>query len=409
MTDCFISDTIHGNEFPIFSSNPDMHPLIYLDNAATTHKPRCVIDALLQYYSFENANVHRGLHRLSQTASIKYESARLKAGKFLGAGTTHEIIFTSGTTSAINLVAHGLSGFFVRAGDEVLITQLEHHSNIIPWQMLCRATSATLRVVPILESGDLDLDNFHRLLNERTKLVAMTHVSNVLGTCNPVRELCAAAHDQGALTLVDGAQSTAHAPINLQDMDTDFYVCSAHKMYGPTGIGLLCGRKDLLERMEPYQTGSGMVESVTFEKATWREVPAKFEAGTPPIAGAIGLAAALEYLDTIGIKNIALHEEQLLTYAIRALGTVNGLKIIGNPASRVGVISFTMDCAHPHDIAQLLDNEGIAIRSGHHCAQPLMYFYNVPATARVSLGIYNTQQDIDMLINALQKVRKVFA
>ncbi|MCK5862839.1 MAG: cysteine desulfurase [Candidatus Hydrogenedentes bacterium] len=396
------------NDFPILGKKIHGTPLIYLDNAATTQKPQCVIDALVRFYSEENSNVHRGLHYLSQVATEHYEAARKRVTSFLGADDTYSTIFTSGVTEAINLAAHGLGTLLLKPKDEILITQMEHHSNIIPWQLLCEKTGAQLRIIPISDAGELLMEEFERLLNARTKIVAVTHVSNVLGTVNPIREICSKAKEQGAISLIDGAQSAAHLNINIQDIGADFFVCSAHKMYGPTGIGVLCGPAELLNRMSPYQSGSGMVESVTFEKTSFRTVPDKFEAGTPHIAGAIGLTAALDYLSDTGMDAIESHEQQLLAYGTKVLTSVEGLRIIGNAKKKTGVLSFTLENVHPHDIAQLLDNDGIAIRSGHHCAQPLMQFYHVPATARASLGIYNSKQDIDSLVNALHTVREVF-
>lgn len=397
------------NDFPILRIPIQGKLPVYLDNAATTQKPQCVIDALVNFYTCQNANVHRGLHYLSQKASESYDAARKTVREFLGAAPGYETVFTSGATASINLVAHGFGHTFIHADDEILITQMEHHSNIVPWQLLCRATGAKLRVVPITESGELVMAAFDRLLNERTKIVAVTHVSNVLGTVNPVRDICSKAKSQGAVCLVDGAQSAAHLKIDLQEMGADFFCCSGHKMYGPTGIGVLCGRTELLEAMCPYQTGSGMITTVTFDETTFRNAPEKFEAGTPHIAGAAGLAAAIAYIEGVGMDTIAKHEQDLLQYASEALATIEGLTIRGTATHKSGVISFTMDCAHPHDIAQVLDHGGVAIRSGHHCAQPLMQFYGIPATARASFGLYNTKQDIDTLVQGLHHVRKVFA
>lgn len=393
-------------DFPLLLTNRNF---VYFDNAATTQKPQCVIDAITSFYSKDNANIHRGFHSLSQAASNSYELARLRIKRFLGANNEHEIIFTAGTTASLNLLAHSLGKMLVTSGDNILTTQMEHHSNIIPWRTLCDVTGASLNVIPITASGDFVMRAVEDNLDSKTKIVAITHVSNVLGTQNPIKSICTMAQAHGAVTVIDGAQSAAHLTINIEDIGADFYACSAHKMYGPTGLGILCGRKSLLESMPPYQSGGGMVESVTDDNISWREIPAKFEAGTPHIAGAVGLSAAIDYLNKIGMDTIAAHEHALISYASEALATVEGLHILGNPKERTGVISFTMDCAHPHDIAQILDNEGVAIRSGHHCAQPLMQFYNIPATARISFGIYNTKQDIDILINALQQVRKVFA
>ncbi|HDP35113.1 MAG TPA: cysteine desulfurase [Candidatus Hydrogenedentes bacterium] len=396
------------NDFPILKQQIRGRPLTYLDNASTTQKPQCVIDAIADYYASENANVHRGIHRLSGAATKRYESARSRLGSFLGANSGYGIVFTRSATEGINLVAHSLGRALLRSGDEVLVTQLEHHSNIVPWQLLCEAAGAKLRVVPINESGELIMGEFDRLLNERTRIVAVAHVSNALGTINPVSEICRKACRQNAATLVDGAQSAAHTAIRLADMGADFFVCSGHKMYGPTGVGVLCGRSEMFERMTPYQSGSDMVHSVTFEKTTFAPPPHKFEAGTPHIAGAFGLCAAVDYLDGIGMEAVERHERELLAYGTQSLAAIPGLRIIGNAKQKAGILSFVMDGAHPHDIAQLLDNEGIAIRSGHLCAQPTMAFFGVPALARVSFGLYNTISEIDALVGALQKVRKTF-
>ena len=396
-------------DFPILAARIHDKPLAYLDNAATTQKPQCVIDAITRYYAAENANIHRGIHTLSEISTEKYETVRRGVCAFLGADARYEAVFVRGATEAINLVAHGLQRVRVKAGDEILVTGMEHHANIVPWQLLCEAANATLRVVPLNEAGELNLDEFERLLNERTAVVAVTHVSNVLGTINPVHDICAKARAQGAVSLIDGAQSAPHAPIDVATMGADFFVCSGHKMYGPTGIGIVCGNKEWLERMPPYQGGGGAIQSVTFEKTTFADAPHRFEAGTPHIAGVIGLGAALTYLSSIGMDAIVAHEQEVLTSATDALSEIEGLTIIGNALKKAAILSFTMDGIHPHDIAQLLNNEGIAIRAGHHCAQPLMTSYGIHATARVSFAAYNTADEIDVLTSALRAVREVFA
>ncbi len=395
-------------DFPILSTRVRGKPLAYLDNAATTQKPQCVIDAVSRYYSSENANVHRGVHYLSQKATERYEAARHRINAFIGANAACETIFTRGATEGINLVAHSFGRDWVRSGDEILLTHLEHHSNIVPWQLLCEEKGARIRVVPIDDDGNLIMDEFDRLLNERTRMVAATHVSNVLGTITPVREICRKAREQGAASLIDGAQSAPHLLVDMQDIGADFFVCSGHKMYGPTGVGLLYGRVERLERMRPYQGGGDMILSVTFEKTTFAPLPHKFEAGTPHIEGVVGLGAAVEYLESIGMDRIACHEAELLEYGERRLSAVDGLRLLGAAKHKAGVLSFTLDGVHPHDIGQILDGEGVAIRSGHHCAQPVMDRFGLSAAARASLGLYNTRDDIDALVEALHKVREVF-
>ena len=396
-------------DFPILS-----HPvrngkkLVYLDNAATSQKPQCVIDAISRYYSRDNANVHRGVHHLSQRATDLYEEARQKINRFLGTVVGCETIFTRGATEAINLVAHGFGRGFVNAGDEVLISHMEHHSNIVPWQMLCEARGATLRVIPINDDGELIMEEFERLLNGRTKMVAVTHVSNALGTVNPVSEICRKAREAGAKVLIDGAQSAPHMPIDMKAIGADFFVAAGHKMYGPTGVGVLYGRAELLDRMPPWQGGGDMILSVTFEKTTYAHIPARFEAGTPPIAEVIGLGEAADYLTRLGMETVARHERDLMVYCTEQLRQVPGVTIIGNAKEKAGSVSFTMDCAHPHDIGQILDDEGVAIRAGHHCAQPVMQRYGLAATARASFGLYNTRAEIDALIAGLHKVREIF-
>jgi len=396
-------------EFPILDTRVNGYPLTYLDNAATTQKPRAVIDAIHRYYTQENANIHRGVHHLSQVATARHEEARRTAAAFLGATVECEIVFTRGATEAINLVAQSYGRTHVGPGDEVLITHMEHHSNLVPWQALCRETGATLRVVPIDDDGNLIMDEFDRLLNERTKIVAVVHVSNALGTVNPVREIARKAHAQRAAVLVDGAQSAPHMPINVREIGCDFFACSGHKMYGPTGIGVLYGRGELLEAMPPYQLGGDMILSVSFEKTLYNHLPHRFEAGTPHIEGAIGLGAAIGFLKTVGMEAIEAYERELLDYGTNVLRSVPGLRLMGQAREKAGVLAFTMESAHPHDIGEILNSRGIAIRAGHHCAQPVMQRYGVPATARASLAFYNTREELDALVEALHEVNRIFA
>jgi len=396
-------------DFPILDVRIGSKPLVYFDNAATTHKPQVVIDAIQRFYMLQNANIHRGVHYLSQQATDAYEQARAKVARFLGAGSPDEIVFVRGATEAVNLVAASWGGKFLRAGDEIVITAMEHHANIVPWQLLAERTGAVVRVAPITDDGELDLPQFHALLGRKTRLVAFAHVSNALGTINPVRELIAAARAVGATVLVDGAQSAPHLPVDVQELGCDFFVCSGHKIYGPTGIGVLWGRREILESMPPYQGGGDMIEKVTFEKTTFKEPPSRFEAGTPHIAGGIGLGAAVDYLDRIGRERIAAHEDEIASYAVEKLSQVEGLRIVGRPRHRAGAVSFVMDDVHPHDIGTILDSNGIAIRAGHHCAQPLMQRLGLAATARASFGLYNTRSEVDVLVAGLAKVRAMFA
>jgi cysteine desulfurase / selenocysteine lyase len=396
------------SEFPILRRKINGHPLVYLDNAATTQKPQSVIDAIIRYYCEGNSNVHRGVHTLSQEATDQFEAAREKVRRFLGAAVPCEIIFTRGATEAINLVAHSYGNEFIGEGDEVLITHMEHHSNILPWQMLCERKGATLKVAPIHDDGSVDMEAFEKLLNERTKMVAVVQISNALGTVNPVRRMAGLAHGVGAKILVDGAQSTPHTLIKVDDLDCDFFVCSGHKMYGPTGIGVLYGRAALLDKMPPYQSGGDMILSVTFEKTVFNYLPHKFEAGTPHIEGVIGLAAAIDYLNALGMERVAAYEKKLLAYGTALLESIPGIRLVGTAKEKAGVLSFTMDQAHPHDIGQILDDNGVAVRAGHHCAQPVMQRFGVAATSRASLGLYNTIEDLDRLGSALQEVNKVF-
>jgi cysteine desulfurase/selenocysteine lyase len=395
-------------DFPILSRSIRGRKLVYLDNAATTQKPQVVIDRLVRYYTEENSNVHRGVHYLSEVATADYEAARTTVKKFINARDEKEIVFTRGTTEAINLVAQSWGRVNVREGDEILITAIEHHSNIVPWQLLCEEKKARLRVAPVDDDGDIILDELARLLTPRTRLVAVGHASNALGTINPVAEIIAMAHANGSLVLVDGAQGVPHMSIDVQGLDCDFYAFSGHKVYAPTGTGALYGKESILDAMPPWQGGGDMILSVSFEKTTFNALPYKFEAGTPNIEGVIGLAAALDYVSLAGIENIAAHEHDLLTYATGRLREVDGLRIIGTAKRKAAVISFTLEGVHPHDIGTILDREGVAIRTGHHCAQPLMMRFNIPATSRASFAMYNTRAEADALITGLHKVIEVF-
>ncbi|UVE15990.1 cysteine desulfurase [Pseudomonas sp. LS44] len=394
--------------FPILAETIYGKPLIYLDSAATSQKPQAVIDAMSRFFLKENANVHRGVHYLSVRATEEYEKARAKVQRFLNAEHVEEIVFVRGTTEAVNLVAQTLGKTQVHAGDEVLISAMEHHSNIVPWQMLCEQTGAHLRVAPIDDAGELLLDELERLIGPRTRLVAVAHVSNVLGTINPIQRIVELAHARGARVLVDGAQAAPHLRLDVRALGCDFYALSGHKMYGPTGVGVLYGRRELLEAMPPYQGGGDMILSVSFEKTLYNKPPYRFEAGTPNMAGAIGLGAAIDFLGELGAEAIAAHEQAVLSYAQQALAAVPGLRLIGTAPEKVGVLSFVLDGIHPHDIGTVLDREGVAIRTGHHCAQPLMQRFGLVATARASLGCYSTEQDIDALVAGLAKVRELF-
>ena len=395
-------------DFPILHQKVHGHPLVYLDNAATTQKPRQVIDAITRYYERDNANIHRGVHALSQRATDDYENARKTVQDFLGAGDPREIIFVRSTTEAINLVAQTYGRKSLKPGDEVLITAMEHHSNIVPWQMICDEKQAKLRVAPINEAGEVILEDFDRLLTSKTKLVAVAHLSNALGTINPVRRIVEMAHAKNIPVLVDGAQAVARLPVNVRELDCDFYAFSGHKIYGPTGIGALYGKLALLEAMPPYQGGGDMISSVAFERTVYNKVPHKFEAGTPDISGPIGLKAALDYVARLGIENIEQHENELLQYATKRVSALPGIKLIGIARDKAGVLSFVMEGIHPHDIGTILDEQGIAIRTGHHCAQPVMERYGIPATARASFGLYNTKEEIDALVSGIKKVQEVF-
>jgi cysteine desulfurase/selenocysteine lyase len=395
-------------EFPILSEKVYGKPLIYLDSAATSQKPQRVIDAVSRFFLKENASVHRGVHLLAERATEEYEGARAKVQRFLNAEHAHEVIFVRGTTEAVNLVAQTYGRAHVGEGDEVLITAMEHHSNIVPWQMLCEEKHAQLRVAPINDAGELLLEGLESLLGPKTKLVAVTHVSNALGTINPIRRIVEMAHSRGARVLVDGAQAAPHLEVDVQALGCDFYAFSGHKMYGPTGIGVLYGKSELLEEMPPYQGGGDMILSVSFEKTVYNKPPCKFEAGTPNIAGAIGLAAAVDFLAGLDHDALVAHEHDLLVYGTGALSEVRGLRLLGTARSKVSVISFVLDDVHPHDVGTILDREGVAIRTGHHCAQPLMNRLGVAATARASLACYSRREDIDALVAGLGKVREVF-
>jgi len=396
-------------DFPILSAIVrDGRPLVYLDNAATSQKPRQVIDAISRFYTSENANIHRGLHYLSERATAAYDTARGKVARFLGAGSPSEIVFTRGTTEAINLVAQSWGRSNLRPGDEVLVAGMEHHANLVPWQVVCEQTGARFRAVPITDRGELDLDAFDRLLTDRTRLFAVGHVSNALGTVNPVRALAARAHARGALVLVDGAQSAPHLAIDVSDLGCDFFACSGHKLFGPTGIGVLYGRGPLLDGMPPWQTGGDMIERVTLERATWAQPPARFEAATPPIAEAIGLAAAIDYVEAVGIGAIGEWESGLLARATELIGALPRVRLVGTAPEKACVLSFVLEGIHPHDVGTVLDDEGVAVRAGHHCAQPVMQRFGIPATVRASFAFYNTPDEIDVMVRAVERARKVF-
>ncbi len=396
-------------DFPILNQEVYGHPLVYLDNAATTQKPQCVMDTLKHYYEHDNANIHRGVHSLSERATADYEATRETIRAFFNAASTKEVIFTRGTTESINLVASSWGSANIGKDDEILITHMEHHSNIVPWQMLCARTGAKLRVIPMNEAGELDMDAFTSLLSERTKLLGVVHMSNALGTMNPIAEMIEQAHAVGAKVLVDGAQAAAHIPTDVQALDIDFYVTSAHKMYGPTGVGVLIAKEALLHAMPPYQGGGDMILMVTFEKTQYNDLPHKFEAGTPNIAGVIGFGAALQYIQSIGFDAIVRREKVLLAYATNQAEAFAGLRMIGTADEKACVLSFVLDGVHPHDLGTILDREGVAIRAGHHCAMPVMQFYQVPATARASFSMYNTEAEVDALFAALAKARDMFA
>lgn len=396
-------------QFPILHQEVHGKPLVFLDNAASSQKPRLVMEAETECYSRYYANIHRGVHALSERSTFAYERARGKARMFLNARSHKEIIFTRGTTEGINLVAASFGRSRLKAGDEVLITHMEHHSNIVPWQLLCEQTGAALKVVPINDAGELLLDEYRRLLSDRTRLVAVTHLSNALGTINPVREMIRLAHEREVPVLVDGAQAVPHIPVDVQALDCDFYVFSGHKVYGPSGIGVLYGKEQLLESMPPWQGGGDMIRRVSFEGTEYADLPAKFEAGTPNIAGAIGLGEALDWTTQIGLETIAAHEHDLLVYATERLSEIPGVRVVGTARHKASVLSFTLEGVHPHDIGTILDQEGVAVRAGHHCAQPVMQRYRIPATARASFAVYNTREEADALAAAVLKVKELFA
>ncbi len=396
-------------DFPILGLKVKDKPLIFLDNAASSQMPQAVIDRWVKYRSAQHANIHRAVHYLSETATAEYEKARLKIQAFINAKESRECIFTSGTTDGINLVAQGYGRKFFKAGDEIILTTLEHHSNIVPWQMVAEEKGAKIRVVPINDRGELQLEDYRKLFNANTRFVAMTHVSNALGTITPVREMIAIAHEHGVPVLVDGAQAAPHLKVDVQDLDCDFYVFSGHKLCGPTGIGVLYGKAALLEKMQPFKGGGDMILSVTFEKTTYAPIPAKFEAGTPPIGEAITLGAAIDYLTAIGIDRIAAHETDLLDYATDQLNRMPGVRLIGTAEKKAAVLSFALDGVHPHDVGSLLNDDGVAIRTGHHCAQPVMQRFKVPATSRASFAFYNTMDEVDALVASIGRVQKLFA
>lgn len=396
-------------DFPILRQQIRGKRLVYLDNAATSQKPQAVIDAVTRFYTVENANIHRGVHYLSEQATVAYDQVRERTARFLNAPSSREVIFTRGTTDGINLVAQSYARTFLKTGDEILITGMEHHSNIVPWQMVCEQTGAVLRAAPITDVGELDIEAFERLLNDRTRFVSVVHLSNALGTINPIKRLIELAHARGIPVLVDGAQSAPHLRVDVQALDCDFFAFSGHKLFGPTGVGVLYGKESLLERMPPYQGGGDMIMTVTLERSTWAPLPAKFEAGTPMIAQVMGLGAALDYVNGLGLGRITAWEHQLLSYATARLAGIKGTRVIGTARNKASVLAFTMEGIHPHDVGTILDDEGVAIRAGHHCAQPVMQRFNVPATARASFAFYNTLEEIDILMEGLLRVKKMFA
>ncbi|MFC3886676.1 cysteine desulfurase [Bacillus songklensis] len=393
--------------FPILHQDVNGHPLVYLDSAATSQKPRPVIEAIDKYYREYNSNVHRGVHTLGTRATDGYEGAREKVRKFINAASIEEVIFTRGATTSLNAVASSYARANLKAGDEIVITYMEHHANIIPWQQVAKATGAVLKYIPLTEDGRLDLEDVQKTVTAKTKIVSVTQVSNVLGTINPIKEIAKIAHENGAIMVVDGAQSTPHMKIDVRDLDCDFFAFSGHKMCGPTGIGVLYGKKELLENMEPFEFGGEMIDFVNLHESTWKELPWKFEAGTPIIAGAIGLGAAIDFLEQVGLKNIEAHEHKLAQYALERMSTIEGITIYG-PKERAGLVTFNIEDVHPHDVATVLDAEGIAVRAGHHCAQPLMRYLNVTATARASFYLYNTEEEVDKLVSALIKTKEYF-
>ena len=396
------------NDFPILNTKVNGNQLIYFDNAATSQTPNCVIDSISDYYKNLNSNIHRGVHKLSQLATDKYEESRKKFKEHLNARSASEIIFTSGTTHSINLISNGFTGF-LKKGDEIIVSQLEHHSNIVPWQMLCEKTGAIMKVIPMNEKGDLDLSKFSDLLGNKTKVVFVNHVSNALGTVNPIETIIEKSHKAGAAVLIDGAQAAPHFEIDVRKLDVDFYVCSAHKLCGPTGVGILYGKKEWLEKLPPYQGGGEMIDQVSFEKSTYADLPNKFEAGTPNISGVIASGIALDYINKLGLANIKEYEDYLLDYAAAKLEEIDGIKIYGESRTKVSVISFNIGEIHPYDIGSVIDNLGIAVRTGHHCAQPIMDYFDIPGTIRISFSFYNTIDEINILIDALKKASKMLS
>ena len=400
-------DTIRA-QFPILQREVNGKPLIYLDNGATSQKPQSVIDTISRYYELENSNIHRGVHTLSQEATSAYEDVRKKVQKFINAKHSHEVIFTSGTTGGINLVASSFGASLVRKGDEILITAMEHHSNIVPWQMLCERRGAHLKVLPISKEGEIDIEEYKKLIGPKTELISLVHVSNSLGTINPVKEMIDIAHAQNIPVLIDGAQAIHHTPVDVQDLDADFYVFSAHKMYGPTGVGVLYGKEELLNNMKPYQGGGDMIKSVTFEKTIYNDLPHKFEAGTPNIAGGMALGTAIDFINSIGFDFIEEHEAELARFATSQLKGIKGLRFIGTAKERAGLVSFLLDGIHPYDTGVILDKLGIAVRTGHHCTQPVMNFFEVPGTVRASFAVYNTKDEIVKLVEGIERVQRMF-
>ena len=395
-------------DFPILHQEVNGKPLVYLDNAATSQKPKSVIDSIEKYYRGYNSNIHRGVHTLSENATEAYESARIKVRDFIHANSTKEIVFVRGATEAINLVAQSFGRNTLGSEDEIIITELEHHANIVPWQLLSQQTGAKLKYVPINDNGELVESEYKKLLNEKTRIVAVGHISNALGTINPIENMINLAHEYGAKVLIDGAQATSHTSVDVKKLDCDFYVFSGHKLFGPTGIGVLYGKEDLLEKMPPYQGGGDMIKMVTMKETQYNELPHKFEAGTPNISGVIGLGAAIDYVNKIGLENIGNHEKQLLDYANQMASEITELKFIGTAKNKTSILSFTLDGIHPHDVGTILNNEGIAIRTGHHCAMPVMEYFQIPATSRASFSFYNTHAEVDVLIEGINKCRKVF-
>lgn len=395
-------------QFPILQREVNGKPLIYFDNGATSQKPKSVIDAINHYYEYENSNIHRGVHTLSQEATSAYEDVRKKVQKFINAEHDHEIIFTSGTTGGINLVASSFGENLIRKGDEILITAMEHHSNIVPWQMLCERKGAILKVVPISQEGEIDIEEYKKLIGPKTELISLVHVSNSLGTINPIKEMIDIAHAENIPVMIDGAQAIHHTPVDVQELDCDFYVFSAHKMYGPTGVGVLYGKEELLNDMAPYQGGGDMIKNVTFEKTIYNDLPHKFEAGTPNIAGGIGLGAAIDFINSIGYDFIIQHEAELSRFATSQLRDIKGLRFIGTAKERAGLVSFVLDGIHPYDTGVILDKLGLALRTGHHCTQPVMTFFQVPGTVRASFAVYNTKQEVARLVEGIDRVKRMF-